>query len=100
MSYQSGLGLVTGATAAPLTISGCPEHLRNEAGICASGIMSDPKASFIIPRSPKVYRSGITCLQMWLGIVFGGLLTGLLLIFHVKAAILIGIAIVSIMSWP
>jgi hypothetical protein len=37
---------------------------------------------------------------MWLGIVFGGLLTGLLLIFHVKAAILIGIAIVSIMSWP
>ncbi len=37
---------------------------------------------------------------MWIGIVFGGLLTALLMAFKIKSAIVIGIAIVSIISWP
>jgi AGZA family xanthine/uracil permease-like MFS transporter len=37
---------------------------------------------------------------MWVGIVFGGLLIALLMAFRVKSAIIIGIGIVSILSWP
>ncbi len=37
---------------------------------------------------------------MWVGIMCGGLLTTFLMAFRVKGAIIIGIAIVSIMSWP
>ena len=37
---------------------------------------------------------------MWIGIIFSGLLTALLMSFKVKSAIVIGIAIVSIISWP
>jgi len=37
---------------------------------------------------------------MWVGIICGGLLTTILMAFRVKGAIIIGIAIVSFMSWP
>jgi AGZA family xanthine/uracil permease-like MFS transporter len=37
---------------------------------------------------------------MWIGIAFGGILTAYLMAYRVKAAIIIGIAIVSIISWP
>jgi AGZA family xanthine/uracil permease-like MFS transporter len=37
---------------------------------------------------------------MWLGIIGGGLLTTFLMAFRVKGAIVIGIALVSIISWP
>lgn len=37
---------------------------------------------------------------MWLGILCGGLLTAFLMAFRVKAAIIIGVALVSVLSWP
>lgn len=37
---------------------------------------------------------------MWIGIVFGGLLTASLMAYRVKSAIMIGIIFVSILSWP
>jgi adenine/guanine/hypoxanthine permease len=39
-------------------------------------------------------------LQMWLGILFSGILTAILMIYRVKSAIVVGIILVSIMSWP
>jgi adenine/guanine/hypoxanthine permease len=37
---------------------------------------------------------------MWLGILGGGLLTVWLMSFRVKSAMIIGIAFVTILSWP
>jgi adenine/guanine/hypoxanthine permease len=37
---------------------------------------------------------------MWVGIVCGGLFTTCLLAFRVKGAIIIGVALVAILSWP
>ncbi|KAK4225002.1 putative inner membrane protein [Podospora fimiseda] len=80
MSYASGIGIITGAVSTPLAIGGCPADALNTSGECESGIMTNPK--------------------MWLGILVGGLLTVFLMAFRVRAAIVIGIALVSILSWP
>lgn len=37
---------------------------------------------------------------MWIGIFCGGILTAVLLTYRVKGAIIAGIALVSIISWP
>ena len=37
---------------------------------------------------------------MWIGIMCGGVLTAYLMAYKFKAAILIGISVVSIISWP
>lgn len=37
---------------------------------------------------------------MWLGIFLGGMLTVLLMLYRVRGAILIGIFLTSIVSWP
>jgi len=37
---------------------------------------------------------------MWLGILGGGLLTAFLMAFRVKSALIIGIAFVTVLSWP
>ncbi|KAK3902549.1 permease family-domain-containing protein [Staphylotrichum tortipilum] len=80
MSYTSGIGIVTGAITTPLAIGGCPVEDLGATGECLRGIMTSPK--------------------MWIGIVCGGLLTTILMAFRVKGAIIIGIALVSILSWP
>jgi AGZA family xanthine/uracil permease-like MFS transporter len=38
--------------------------------------------------------------QMWIGIAFGGILTAYLMAYRFRLAIVIGIATVSIISWP
>jgi adenine/guanine/hypoxanthine permease len=38
--------------------------------------------------------------SMWLGVFCGGILTLLLMLYRVKGAILIGIFVVSVVSWP
>lgn len=38
--------------------------------------------------------------QMWLGITLGGILTMMMLMYRIRGAIIIGILIVSIISWP
>ncbi|KLU91430.1 inner membrane protein yieG [Magnaporthiopsis poae ATCC 64411] len=78
MSYGNGIGLITGSVSTPLAIGGCPpEYLIR--GECPRDIMKSHK--------------------MWLGI-FGGLLTAWLMAFRVRSAIIIGVAAVSILSWP
>ena len=37
---------------------------------------------------------------MWIGIFCGGMLTALLMVYRVKGAIIVGILLVSIISWP
>lgn len=37
---------------------------------------------------------------MWIGIFLGGILVAFLMAFKVKSAIIIGIGLVSIISWP
>lgn len=82
LSYSAGIGAVVGgATATPLEIAGCPsQYLDPTTGVCNSHVMRNP--------------------QMWIGIFLGGIVTVYLMSFKFKSAIIIGIALVSIISWP
>ncbi|KAL1884187.1 hypothetical protein VTK73DRAFT_5323 [Phialemonium thermophilum] len=80
MSYGSGIGIVTGSAATPLTLGGCPSEALSDNGECSGQIMASPK--------------------MWIGIMFGGILTACMMAFRVKAAIILGIILVSVISWP
>ncbi|KAK4453139.1 ubiquitin carboxyl-terminal hydrolase [Podospora aff. communis PSN243] len=80
MSYSSGVGIITGASSTPLAIGGCPAEDLSTTGECSRDILTNPK--------------------MWVGIIFGGIFTAFLMAFRVKSAIVIGIALVSILSWP
>ncbi|KAF2255518.1 purine transporter [Trematosphaeria pertusa] len=80
LSYSAGIGAITGSTATPLEIAGCPQQYLDENGFCASHKMTSP--------------------TMWIGIFCGGILTAYLMIYKVKSAMIAGIALVSIMSWP
>ncbi|KKA30549.1 hypothetical protein TD95_003638 [Thielaviopsis punctulata] len=82
LSYAAGIGAITGGwKSTPLALGGCPpELIDSTTQMCSSGLMSNPK--------------------MWVGIVCGGILTAFLMSFRVKYALIIGIAFVSILSWP
>ncbi|KAJ4302113.1 hypothetical protein N0V88_002249 [Collariella sp. IMI 366227] len=80
MSYTSGIGLITGGINTPLNIGGCPVEDLNEIGECARNYMTNPK--------------------MWIGVIFGGMLTTILMAYRVRGSIIIGIALVSFLSWP
>ncbi|KPM43558.1 putative xanthine/uracil permease [Neonectria ditissima] len=82
LSYSSGIGAITGGwTATPLALGGCPKELIDPvSGMCSSGEMSSPK--------------------LWVGVICGGIVTAFLMAFRVKYALIIGIALVSVMSWP
>lgn len=59
------------------------------------------KPEFADPDHPYVCLSHV--LQrpsMWLGIFLGGILTAILMLYRVRGAIIIGILLVSIISWP
>jgi len=82
LAYSAGIGLITGATATPLELAGCSVGLRDpDTGLCSN---SDKM------RSPT----------MWIGIFCGGILTVMLMMYRVKGAIIFGILLVSIISWP
>lgn len=82
LSYSAGIGLVTGAIDEPMELAGCADSVRDAAtGMCPS---SDKM------RSPT----------MWIGIFCGGVLTALLMIYRVRGAVIMGILLVSIISWP
>ncbi|KAK1998141.1 permease [Colletotrichum falcatum] len=80
LTYSEGIGLVVGATSTPLELAGC---LQSELvdGLCPSSTKM---------RSP----------MMWIGIFCGGILTVVLMMYRFKGAILAGIILVSIISWP
>ncbi|KAI9741247.1 MAG: hypothetical protein M1834_002963 [Cirrosporium novae-zelandiae] len=81
LSYSAGIGLVTGSTTAPLEIAGCPpQYLDEVTGACTSHRMQNP--------------------QLWLGVFLGFVLTAYLMSYKVKSSFIIGILIVSIVSWP
>ncbi|CZR67116.1 related to purine transporter azgA [Phialocephala subalpina] len=80
MTYSAGIGAITGATSTPLELAGCLE----------SEIVDS-----VCPGSAKM-RSPM----MWVGIFCGGFLTAVLLAYKVKGAIIAGILLVSIISWP
>ncbi|CAG2010027.1 unnamed protein product [Fusarium graminearum] len=81
LSYGSGIGAITGGwNATPLTIAGCPiEMIIPQTQMCDSGIMTSPK--------------------MWTAIFVGGIFV-YLMAFRVKFAFLVGILLVSVVSWP
>ncbi|PQE18162.1 purine transporter protein [Rutstroemia sp. NJR-2017a BBW] len=80
MSYSAGIGAMTGSAVTPTALGGCPPEYLDQTGACVSHQMTNP--------------------TMWIGIIFGGFLTAYLMSFRFKSAIIVGIAIVSIFSWP
>ncbi|KAL3418570.1 MFS AGZA family xanthine/uracil permease [Phlyctema vagabunda] len=82
LSRSAGIGIINaGGSSAPIALGGCQDEFFNlETGVCDSHKMQNP--------------------QMWIGIMLGGILTGYLMAFRFKLAIIIGIAVVSIISWP
>jgi AGZA family xanthine/uracil permease-like MFS transporter len=60
--------------------SGYSDYLPGLPGYCGSGLLRNP--------------------TMWLGIFLGGILTAILMLYRIKGALLIGITIVAIISWP
>ncbi|KAM0396791.1 hypothetical protein ACHAQC_004309 [Fusarium culmorum] len=82
LSYGSGIGAITGCwNATPLTVAGCPIEMMNpQTQMCDSGIM--------------------TSLKMWAAIFVGGIFVVYLMAFRVKFAFLVGILLVSVVSWP
>ncbi|KAJ4375948.1 hypothetical protein N0V83_001227 [Neocucurbitaria cava] len=81
LSYSAGLGAITGSKATPLDLGGCPEqYLDPDTGACLSHKATSP--------------------TMWLGFLVGGVLTALLMTYKIRGAIIVGIALVSIFSWP
>ncbi|KAJ4412970.1 hypothetical protein N0V85_003611 [Neurospora sp. IMI 360204] len=82
MTYSEGIGLVVGATDTPLDLAGChPSSRDSVTGEC--------------PSSDKMRNP-----TMWIGIFCGGVLTTMLLMYRVKGAIIAGIILVSVISWP
>lgn len=80
LAYSAGIGLVTGAKATPLELAGCnPNDFVD--GICPGSVKM---------RSPT----------LWIGIFCGGIFTVMLMMYRVKGAIIAGILLVSIISWP
>ncbi|KAF7559854.1 hypothetical protein G7046_g4299 [Stylonectria norvegica] len=82
LSYSTGIGAITGGwTNTPLALGGCPQEMIDKAtGMCSGGEMSNPK--------------------LWVAVFCGGIVTSFLMAFRVKYALIIGIALVSILSWP
>ncbi|KAF5377737.1 hypothetical protein D9757_009383 [Collybiopsis confluens] len=78
----SGLGVIGGDTTNFVGLGGCTPNnfVADLPNYCAHGQLRNP--------------------TMWLGIFLGGILTVLLMLYRVRGAILIGIFLVSIISWP
>lgn len=81
LTYSEGIALVVGATSTPLELAGCSPGNRLEDGTCPSWDKM---------RYPA----------MWVGIFCGGIFTTILMMYRVKGAIIAGIILVSIISWP
>lgn len=82
LTYSAGIGLVTGSTDTPMELAGCHQSSLDETtGLC--------------PSSDKMRNP-----TMWIGIFCGGVLTAFLMLYRVKGAVIIGILLVSIISWP
>jgi len=79
---SGGLNVIGGDTTNLVGLGGClPQDMNPDLpGYCTGGILRSP--------------------TMWLGIFLGGLLTVILMMYRVRGALLIGIFLTSIVSWP
>jgi len=80
LTYSAGIGAITGSVSQPIQLAGCVEELQDANGFCTSGKMRNP--------------------TLWIGIFCGGMFTAMLMMYRVKGAIIAGILLVSIISWP
>lgn len=96
LSYSAGIGAITGGFSTPLAIGGCPPEFLDAKGECSSHIMTNPAVR--VPMQASILSHNFS--QMWIGVFVGGIFVAFLMAFKVKSAIVIGIGIVSIMSWP
>jgi AGZA family xanthine/uracil permease-like MFS transporter len=80
LTYSEGIGLVVGGSSTPMELAGCLDALKED-GSCPDQYKM---------RSP----------MMWIGIFCGGVFTAMLMMYRVKGAIIAGIILVSIISWP
>lgn len=81
LTYSQGISLVTGAISTPVELGGCHPDNRLPDGTC--------------PDWDKMRYPA-----MWVGVFCGGIFTVLLMMYRVKGAIIAGILLVSIISWP
>lgn len=81
LTYSQGISLVTGALSTPLELGGCHPENQLADGTC--------------PDWDKMRYPA-----MWIGIFCGGIFTVILMMYRVKGAIIAGILLVSIISWP
>ncbi|CBF80746.1 hypothetical protein AN8534.2 [Aspergillus nidulans FGSC A4] len=81
LSYSAGLGVVQGGTSSPIQLAGCASDTFGDDGLC--------------PSSEKMRNP-----TMWIGIFCGGVFTVFLMMYRVKGAVIAGILLVSIISWP
>jgi len=82
LTYAEGIGVVVGSVATPVTLGGCHASNRDpDTGLC--------------PEWDKMRNPA-----MWVGIFAGGILTVILMMYRIKGAIIFGIILVSIVSWP
>ncbi|PMD60483.1 uncharacterized protein K444DRAFT_643045 [Hyaloscypha bicolor E] len=80
IGIYAGIGLIFGSPVTPTNIAGCPlRYLNPETGACDSHKVKNP--------------------TLWIGVICGGLLTAYPMAYRIKSAIIIGIIVVSIMSW-
>ena len=77
-----GLGLLGGNYSNLVGLGGCPEQYKdpNHPYFCSSHVLQNP--------------------AVWLGIFAGGFLTVLMMMYRIRGAFIIGILLVSIISWP
>ncbi len=76
----NGLGVINRGSADLVGLGGCLPEFQDATGHCESHQLQDPR--------------------VWLGILLGGVLTALLLVYRVKGAFLWPILLVAIASWP
>ncbi|KAJ7190167.1 permease family-domain-containing protein [Mycena pura] len=77
---KSGLNVIAGDPVNYVGLGGCLPEDMSASGFCTGGVLRNP--------------------TMWLGIFLGGMVTVLLMLYRVRGAILIGIFLTSIVSWP
>ncbi|KAH6655001.1 xanthine/uracil permease family protein-like protein [Truncatella angustata] len=80
LSYSAGIGAITAGNSTPVALGGCPVKDLNAKGECVGNLMTNA--------------------ALWIGVTLGGILVAFLMAFRVKSAIIIGIALVSVLSWP
>ncbi|KAF5375867.1 hypothetical protein D9615_008244 [Tricholomella constricta] len=97
---SSGLGVVGGNTATLVGLGGCkPESLPP--ALSAPRAISYLPPDFVSTDLPNYCAGGVLrSPTMWLGIFLGGIVTSILMLYRVRGAILIGIFLVSAVSWP